>query len=111
MILDSWAMMLNSLEGLEYNRTVLLNDDLAFIELETLQGITSIHLVPKKWGPESVHDIKDIFDGIRDTLREHDIPCIINMIDPSAKLDKLHKMFGFEKLGTWRELDVYRIMC
>ena len=103
--------MLSSLEGLEYNRTVLLNDDLAFIELETLAGITSIHLVPKQWGPEAVHAIREIFDEIRDTLRENQVHCILNMIDPSAKLDKLHRMFGFEKLGTWRELDVYRILC
>ncbi len=109
-ILDSWATTLSSLDGLEYERTVLVNDDLCFIELETLQGITSIHLVPKRFGPQAVKEIREVFDQIRDAMRQ-DIPEIYNMIDPSSKLDKLHKMFGFTRVGTWKNLDVYHIYC
>lgn len=88
-----------------------MNDSLCFMELETLQGITSIHLVPRVFTSSAVKEIRGVFEVIRDNLRQNGVVEIINLIDPDPKLHKLHTMFGFQKLGTWRELDVYQIYC
>jgi len=55
--------------------------------------------------------IKEVFDATRDELRKQGILEIVNLIDPDAKLHKLHVMFGFTKVHNWRGLDVYQIHC
>ena len=98
---------MSSLETLEYNRTTLVDDELCYIWAETLQGVTSIHFIPRQWSSGSVRKVQKLFDDICAEFREQGIGEIINMIDPDPKLDKLHKLFGFEYQGSWRDLDVY----